>query len=45
MRFRHDILVLNRDHRHVDSDHAAGLAREIAGRRNDVLASYVAFVG
>ena len=45
MRFGHDILVLDRDHRHVDSDHAAGLSREIAGRRNDVLADHLALVG
>ena len=45
MRFGHDILVLDRDHRHVDPDHAARRPREIAGRRNDMLASYVALVG
>ncbi len=45
MRFGDDILVLDRDHRDVDPDHAAGLPREISGRRNDMLASDVALVG
>ena len=45
MRFGHDILVLDRYHRDVDSDHAAGLPGEIASRRNDVLADHVALVG
>ena len=45
MRFGDDILVLDRDHRHVDPDHAAGRPREIAGRRNDMLANDVALVG
>ena len=38
MRFGHDILVLNRYHRDINSHHAAGLPREIASRRNDMLA-------
>ena len=33
MRFSDDILVLDRDHGHVDPDHAAGRPREIPGRR------------
>ena len=45
MSFGHDILVLDRDHRHVDPDHAAGRPCEIAGRRDDVLADDVALVG
>ena len=45
MRLGDDILVLNRHHRHVDPDHLAGLPREIAGGRDNVLANDVAFVG
>ena len=45
MSFGHDILVLDRDHRHVDPDHAAGRPCEIPGRRDDVLADDVALVG
>ena len=45
MRLGHNILVLDRYHRDIDSDHAAGLPREIASRRDDMLASYVALVG
>ena len=45
MRFGDDILVLDRDDRNVEPDHRAGLAREIAGRRDDVLAGDVALVG
>ena len=45
MRLGDDILVLHRDDRHVEADHAAGLAGEIAGRRHDVLADDVALVG
>jgi len=37
--------VLNRDHRHADADHPAGLAREISSRRNDMFASDVALLG
>src|SRR5271155_3445667 len=40
-----DILVLDRDHWDTDPDHAAGLARKIAGCRDDVLADDVALVG
>ncbi len=42
MRFSHDILVLDRNDRHLQPDHAAGLAREIAARRYDMLADDVA---
>ena len=45
MRLGDDVLVLDRDDRHVEADHRAGLAREIAGRRDDVLAGDVALVG
>ena len=45
MRLGHDVLVLDRDHRDVEPDHGAGLAREVAGRRDDVLARDVALVG
>ena len=41
----HDILVLDRDHRHVEPDHLAGLAREAARRRHDMLAGDIALVG
>ncbi len=40
-----DILVLDRDHRHVQPDHGPGAAGEIAGGRNHVLAGDVALVG
>ena len=45
MRLGDDILVLDRDDRNVDAQHLAGLAHEIAGRRDDVLAGDVALVG
>ncbi len=45
MRLGHDVLVLDRDDRDVEPDHGAGAAREIAGRRDDVLAQDVATVG
>ena len=45
MRLGDDVLVLDRDHRHVEPDHRAGLPREVAARRDDVLAGDVALVG
>ncbi len=45
MRLRDDVLVLHRHHRDVEPDHGAGPAREIAGRRDHVLAGDVALVG
>ena len=38
MRLGHDVLVLDRDHRDVEPDHGAGLAREVAGGADHVLA-------
>ncbi len=45
MRLGHDILVLDRDDGNVDTEHLAGLAHEIAGRRDNVFAGDVALVG
>ncbi len=45
MRFRHDVLVLDRHHRDVQTDHRASLAGVIAGGRNDVIAADVTLVG
>ncbi len=45
VRLGHDVLVLDRDDRNIEPDHGAGLAREIAGRRDHVLAGDVALVG
>ena len=40
-----DVLVLDRQHRHVEPDHGAGAAGEIAGGRDDMLGDDVALVG
>ena len=40
-----DILMLDRDDGDIQPDHFAGLAREVAGRANDMLASDIAFIG
>ena len=45
MRLGDDVLMLHGNDRHVQSDHAAGLAREIAARRDDVLADDLTLVG
>ena len=45
VRLGDDILVLDRDDRDVEAEHRAGLAHEIAGRGDDVLAGDVALVG
>ena len=45
MRLGDDILVLDRDHRNVEPDHAARLAGEIAGCADHMLAGDLALVG
>jgi hypothetical protein len=45
MRLGDDVLVLDGDDRNVESHHGAGLAREVARRRDDVFAGDVALVG
>ena len=45
MRLGHDILVLDRHHRHVEADHGAGPAREIAGGADHMLGQDVTLVG
>ena len=45
MRLGDDVLVLHRNDRNADPDHAAGLAGETARSRDDVLADDVALVG
>ena len=45
MRFGDDVLVLDRDHRHVQPDHAPRPPGEITGGRDDVVADDLALVG
>ena len=45
MRLGDDVLVLDRDRRDVEPDHGAGLAGEVAGGADHVLAGDVALVG
>jgi len=42
VRFGHDVLVLDRNHGHINPDHLAGLACKIAGGRDDVFAHHIA---
>ena len=41
----HDVLVLDGNHRNIEANHRARLARKVAGGGNDVLAGDVALVG
>ncbi len=45
MRLGDDVLVLDRDHRNIETHHGAGLAREVAGAGDHVFAGDVALVG